>query len=50
MDKSKWKAIKKQLKMLEIDSDRFSAVSGIDKFPFRKKIIKKKILLKNGIL
>ena len=45
-EKNKWKAIKKQLKMLEIDSDRFSAVSGLDKFPFGKKIIKEKDITK----
>lgn len=45
-DKEKWKEIKKQLNALSINADRFSAVSGLDKFPFGKKIKKEKNITK----
>ena len=41
-DKDKWNIMKKQLKSLNIKGDRFSAVYGLDKFPFGDKIKKVK--------
>ena len=48
-DKDKWNVMKKQLKSLNIKGDRFSAVYGLDQFPFGNKIKEKK-KIKNGNL